>query len=526
MRMIPILLALLAAGPLASAQEVTYQSLSEDAKQKKELEQGGKLIRKWYELGQKIDKGDTGAISRQEEALLDFRRWLDATEANLGVDLRRHPNVVLDVIDDGKIAILEKYRKGSIEYYDRDARGFGRGKFEYSVLVPKGYKPKEQRYPLVVTLHGRAIDPKHPAFKNKQNLFAQRGRKAIWNNWYRNAAGEEVVVVAPTGTPDGFKYEVTQHEDRQYDDRQALFLALDRGLTDYRTDWNRVFVEVHGPAVRLLIEQALLFAGLIVRDREDARRPILEPEDFYLLENLNGTPFCYIADEKMWDTVGKPFADALTEAYQKVGKPQNLVILKVPRDANMALQVDEGELKNFVTTHRLPAFRDKIVWRFPDPNFKSPSPIEVTGANFALRVNEAARKETMATLAGRMTLEVKREMEVTKIDVQITEAESLAILLHDNFVNLDHALTVTVNGKVVHDKVKVERDWTFFFENVLPRTYFMLPVVGRLDCAFDLKPQFVPPEEPKEEKPAETPPADDAAAGPQNTQAEQEKPPK
>lgn len=537
-RPIPPLCALLLLCSAAAAEEVTYEALRAEPTRSKEMDEGEKRIRKYYEYQDKVASGDLKLIPKEEEAIRFFRKWLDATPETMGIDLRGYPEVVLRIIDEGHVPYLAKYRTGGIEYFKRSAAGWRRGQFEYSVLVPKDYKPKDQRYPLVVSLHERAIEPKHPAFKNKAE-FAERSRKTIHDNWLKKPAGDEVVVVAPTGSPDGFKYEPTKHEDRQYEDRQALFIAMGIGLSSYRTDWNRVFLEVHGPALRLAIEQSLMFAGIIVRDREDDARPLLSADDAFLLDNLNGTPLCYVADQQTWDRVGAPLADWLTQYYQRIGKPENLVVMKVPRDADGALQADGEKLRAFVKTHVRPRSRSEIVWRFPDANGTSPTPIEITDPNFALKVSEAAEKQPMSALAGAMRLRVTQDTgkdaegndsPFNKVEIDITEAESLRLYLYDGFVNLGLPITVVVNGEVVHDRVKVERDWDYFVDNILPRAFFMLPVTASLECEFPHKPQFVPPEEAtKEEPPKEgegTAGADSGEDASTTESVQTEKPPK
>ena len=182
------------------------------------------------------------------------------------------------------------------------------------------------------------------------------------------------------------------------------------------------------------------------------------------------------------------------------------------------------------TNHVRPSDRREIVWRFPDSNARSPAPVEITGANFAVKVSDAALKQPPSALVGKMSLKVQQQMgkdeqgadaPFNRIEIEITEAESLQLNLYDGFVNLGLPVTVVVNGETIHDKVKVERDWDFLVKNILPRSYFMLPVTATLDCTFPHKPQFVPPaEEPKEgaeagkETGEDAPTADSVQTGP------------
>ena len=66
-------------------------------------------------------------------------------------------------------------------------------------------------------------------------------------------------------------------------------------------------------------------------------------------------------------------------------------------------------------------------------------------------------------------------------------------------MNLGLPITVVINGETVHNMVKVERDWDVLVRDILPRSFFMLPVTAALECTFPHRPQFVPPEQPPKE---------------------------
>jgi hypothetical protein len=475
----------------------TLDELQQDAAKKKELDKGYKALDKYFKAEAEQKKSSKAALAR-EQALgqEEFLKWLAGTQESLGVDLRSEPEVVIDMLDRARIPYLEtKFRKGSIEYVKvGDAKGMKR--HEYAILVPPTYEPKKARVPIVVTLHGRVINHRHPAFRNAP--FEERARYAIWNNWFKTPAGNDVLVVAPTANPDGFQF-----TDNHFEDLQALYRTLIEALSEYRGDWDRIFLEVHGKAVKVACEQSLVFAGIILRDRIDDRKaPLLAPEDFFLLENLNGIPFLYVADAATWDAVGKPTADALTAAYQAAGKPENLVVIQAKRDVDEALRGDEDKIKAFLSTHVRPKVRDNFTWRFAQAEQVQPFPLLGIDANLNFNVNAAAKKAPLAEKAGRLVFQVRRDGEVNRIDLQVTEAEGLKLALCDPLINLDLPVTITVNGVATVPPVegkKFERDWEFFFDNVLPGRFFMLPMLGTVDVTFAHKPQFVAPEE----KPAE-----------------------
>ena len=199
----------------------------------------------------------------------------------------------------------------------------------------------------------------------------------------------------------------------------------------------------------------------------------------------------YITDNKTWAKVGQPLSDALTAAYKKAGKPENLVIIKDDRDANGALKGDPQVIAKFIAKHRLPKARPSFTWRYFSSNMNSPLPIQIGTANYTYDPDAE-----LSAKAGSVKFSVKLDKGgesefVNVVNIEITEAENLTLYLHDGFVNLSFPVTVIINGQTIHDKVKVKRDWDLFISDILPRRFFMLPIVGLLECEFKHKPQFV-----------------------------------
>jgi hypothetical protein len=120
------------------------------------------------------------------------------------------------MLDAARVKYLEaKFKKGSIEYVTiQNAKGMKR--HEYAILVPAGYDPNKGKIPVIVSLHGRVINPKHPAFRNGQ--FAERAREAVWNNWFKTPAAELALVIAPTTDNNGFLF-----AENHQDELQALY---------------------------------------------------------------------------------------------------------------------------------------------------------------------------------------------------------------------------------------------------------------------------------------------------------------
>jgi hypothetical protein len=503
----------------------TLEELDKDPAKKKEIEKGRKALDKYFkaEFDQKKAGSKANLANQKAEAQEEFLEWLATTAQGLGTDLRSRPDIVIQMLDERRIPYLEaKFKKGSIEYVKvDDAKGMKR--HEYAILVPSAYDPKAKKIPVVVSLHGRVINPRHPAFQKVPIERGERARETIWNNWFKTPAAELALVIAPTTEPNGFQF-----AENHQDDLQALYRTLGEALTEYRGDWDRIFLEVHGKAFRVACEQSLVFAGIIVRDRVDERNnPFLAPEHFFLLDNLNGMPLCYVADAANWAAVGKPMSDALTAAYERAGRPENLVIIQAQRDVDGALRGGEDKIKEFVARHERPKNRDKFQWRFFEAQQASPFPLTDIAANYSYdNETKEGKKAPLSEKAGSLAFEVKREnvngQDINRIELFVTEAEGMKILLYDPLVNLDLPVTITVNGAATTPPIeakKFERDWEIFFEYVLPRRFFMCPFLSQVDIAFPHRPQFQAPAPPPAPPPAPAGAGDEKTKGAEGTPA-------
>ncbi|MGH7162660.1 MAG: hypothetical protein ACREID_04185, partial [Planctomycetota bacterium] len=350
MRRIYLAVSLLAAA--AAAADETFQKLWNDPAKNKEVRYGLSLAREYYKVAKEMEKAGPRLVERRDAALRAFLDWLARSRETLGVDLRARPGAFLEFFDRGRVDFLPTPKKGQLDYVDADERA-GRD-FGYCALVPKGYQQQNDgRYPLVLTLHGRVINPKHPAFGGNMDRFRERGRAPVFDYWLKSPLANGVLVLAPTGRPTGFEFDV---DKEWHKDVQTLYQTLGQAMENYRVDWNRVFVELHGSAMRFACEHPFPFAGFIVRDGAIPER------EWVMLENLNGVPLCYVADPRKWERFGKPFTEAISKRYAALGVPDNLVVLQGAEDANGALKGagEEQTLAAFVAAHRRPAARKKL----------------------------------------------------------------------------------------------------------------------------------------------------------------------
>ena len=508
MRMATTVLFVLLTAGVSPADELLTE-LEEDPQKKKVIDAGEKILAGYFKADTEFGKAKRNKVAawdrKRDEARDAFLAWLGTTKETLGTDLRAQTDTVLALIDAARVKQLEKTRpkKGKLDYVViSDPKGMER--HEYTVLVPKIYNPKGPPLPLIISLHGRVINPRHPALRKD---FTRRSRQVVWNNWLKSSVAQKAIIVAPTTRPNGFTFD----KDDTFKDLQTLYRTLGQAMINYRVDWNRVFLEVEGAAMRAACEQTFMFAGFIVRDRVDnRRRPFIDPSEFFIFENLNGVPLCYVADKAHWAKVGQPIAAALAAAYKKANAPlKNLLLLQADRDVNDALGADDRQLLEFIGTHKRVKVRKSFNWRFFRQLMVNPMPFELK-ANLFFDVNKVARDAPLDKKAGSMNVEVTqrkvkdkdgKEHLVNLVLVNVSEAEGFTLRLADGWINFDLPVTVKVNGKVIIDRKVVERDWGSFWDNIVPSRFFMAPYLGAVEVKFEHVPEFVVKEKPKKKKP-------------------------
>ena len=505
MRHALILTVTLALAASAVRADELYEKLS--ASHKAELAKVRKSIENFLKHDRISTSGErnaTKSISKRVDALDEIMKWIENSEKLVGVDLQSKHETILRLILSARDKEYDsKARGGRIQYVkDDDARGVDR--FEYAIWIPKGYKAKWGKdgkngpaRPAIISLHGRAIDQRHPAFRG--NSPNERGRKAIYNNWLKHPAADSAIVLAPTGDPKGFR----STEDTNGDDIKQIFHALRTVLMNYRVDYNRVFLDVEGSAIRAACQYPALFAGVIVRDYiEDRRAPALPPEEWFILQNLNGLPLVYIADEKNWDKVGKPFSEALTAAYEKANAKSSLLIIKAKRDNNEQLRAEDQKVAEFIAKHVRRGKLQEFKWRFPNSFLAHPLPVDLGRVNYSYDEGVALEKAA-GSLHYKYSLVTEKDKDgkdvaYNLIEIKVTEVESLSVHFYDGVVDLGLPVTIKVNGNILKDKITIERNWRAVFDIYAPTNMLMLPYMASVTLEFEAVPQYTAPA-PKDE---------------------------
>ena len=511
--LLPAVLAEDPAGDGAPAKKPTLADLEADSAKNKIIKNGLKLARIYFKQEAELEAEKKNAsLTKVEVARGKWRKWLDASKESLGIDLYAHPRIVIAMLDKSReptLNSLVKLKKGTLDWGGKKAMGYSRGEVTYAVLVPKDYTHKTARlYPMVVSMHDRAINRRHPALRKYPT---QRSRMVVYNNWGGDGKSPkfDAVVIAPTGRPEGFSYA----KDSEFA-RHTFYLAKGAGDTYYRVDPFGLFVEVYGDMIQHAIIDRNLVAGIIWRDRLDAKALPLKPEEFIAFENLRGAPLYYIGDKANWAKVGKPIVEALKKLYKDLGKPENFVYEAggVERDANGALKGDPEKMKKFLMHRKQMPVRE-FQWLFWDSRLVGPMPIFLPRANYAYNSTPEIEKMPLKDRCGTIKFKADiamvdqggKQIPINLIELEITEADRAQLFLYEDLVNLDLPVTVKVNGAVVIDQQMVKRDWSIFEKVCMPRRFFLYPIVALLDLKFPLKPrvEIKKPEEKPADKEAE-----------------------
>ena len=487
------------AEPPAAATRTKLQmaDLLADPAKAKVIHEGLELAGELFKQKAKLDAEIRGAsLSKIEAANGKWRAWLDDSNAALGSDLRAQPRIVIEILDESRVATLVqlvKFKPGRLDWGSRRVEGYSRGRLTYAVLVPKTYTHTTTRpYPLVVSLHGPATNLHHPALRE---FPGQRSRIVVYNNWGGDGRSNpyEAIVIAPMGRPAGFSF-----AKDAFFARHSFYLALGAGSTDYRVDPKGTFVDVYGDMIQLALLDRNGVAGIIWRDRISAETAPLKPEEFLALENLRGLPLYYLGDRANWESVGKPIVETLTRLYKEAGKPENFFYEEggVERDANGALKADAARMEKFLLHRKQTPVRE-FEWLFWNASLVGPLPIYLSRANYDYESTPEIEKMPLKDRCGSIKFKVDiaiveeggKQVPINLIELEITEADQAHIYLYEDLVNLDLPVTVMVNGAVVIDKQMVQRDWSMFEKVCMPRRFFLYPFVAQLDLEFPLKPR-------------------------------------
>ncbi|MEE8104042.1 MAG: hypothetical protein V3T86_00750 [Planctomycetota bacterium] len=423
--------------------------------------------------------------SKRELSLQQFTQWMEESEQVLGVGVLKNPSLMVELFDQGRAMAKNHWPKigRGLQYFGETSDNF-RG---FAYHVPKDYKAFDKkapskRWPVIVSMHGRAVNRKHPALRKN---FQERGRLAIHDYWLKSPLLQKAIITAPTGLPTGFDFDAKFRADRK-----AYQLTVKRAITNFRGDWNRVWVETHTGGLRLACSDHGFASGFIVRGG------ILPKEQFFALSNVTSTPMVYVKAPDYAATAA--VVEALTAAYAKADASGYLLVLEGKRAKDGALQTsaeDAQKMADFILAAPPTGARKEFNWRFFTDAMKVPAPIVDMGANFFYNKDQPLEKT-----AGRVNWKIKREMvdvagkgqkiPVSRIEIEATECEFLTFMIREDQIPLADPVTVVVNGKVVIENKLIKRDLNWFLENVLAGRFIMMPYTAMLTIEFPLKSEF------------------------------------
>lgn len=300
---------------------------------------------------------------------------------------------------------------------------------DYTLFVPKGYKPDGPSVRTVLVLPGlkAGTKPDDLVFENGEDWFA-----ATWDKAASNADTIYHVCHIPNGMDlDALPKWGEPDADAKESERigEAL-LSYRPTMLGLNTDRGRLFLDCgRGSSafgLRLAAHFPNLFAGIIVRHPSDVSQ--------LRLGNLTGLPILLL---KSAETAAA--ADALKQRLDALDKNQCQVL--EPGDA-YPFKGATADIEKWMAGIRRDLFRTRIVAEPNDVRFGKVY-WAVLGSMDPIHTLPPDRQPR---------LEVEADRVANRITVKARGIESFSLLLNDSLIDLDREFTVLVNDKAVTEK--------------------------------------------------------------------------
>lgn len=301
--------------------------------------------------------------------------------------------------------------------------------FTYALQVPASYDPARS-WPLLVTLHGTG------------------GNGPDWIRTWARTAGATHVLVAPT-TP---KHTWAARQAHSY-----VLTALREALDLLNIDADRVYLDGMsmgaGGAFRLAEHFPDRWAAIAPRcNVPDLRQKKDRTYVTMLAENYRMVPVYWVLgakDEKIPIEMGRAAKIDLEAARGE------LVYREFPDGGHdWSLEKDEVVL-DWLDQHRRVPYPEEIVWKSYEKIFARAFWIEVTKRTeppplTIVHLDQKGGESERRTELRPPTL-VKAKRKGNAIEISTEEVRELRVYLDDAMADLDKPVTITVNGRKVHD---------------------------------------------------------------------------
>jgi predicted esterase len=318
--------------------------------------------------------------------------------------------------------------------------------FKYAVQVPADYDPAK-RWPLLITLHGTG------------------GNGASWITTWVRSAGSKCVLLAPT-TP---KHTWSARQAHYY-----VLTALREALDELNIDPDRVYLDGMsmgaGGAFRLAEHYPDRWAAIGPRcNVPDIRQKQDKSYVTMLAANFRMVPAYWVVgakDEKIPIEMARAAKSDLEAAKGEL-------VYKEVADGGHDWNLERDEVVlDWYEKHTRVAYPEEIVWKSYEKIFARAFWVEVVKRTeppplIIVHMDQKGAESERRTELRPPSL-VKAKRKGNAIEISTEEVKELRVYLDDAMVDLDKPVTITVNGKKLHDGV-VKRSMDVLIEEAHKR---------------------------------------------------------
>ena len=303
--------------------------------------------------------------------------------------------------------------------------------FTYAVHVPAAYDPAKA-WPLLVTLHGTG------------------GNGTAWIQTWLRTARENYVVIAPT---------TSRHTWGPRQGHYYVLTALREILDELRIDGNRIYLDGMsmggGGAFRLAEHFPDRWAAIAPRcNVPDLRQKKDKTFITMLAENFRGVPVYWVVGAKDPKIPIEMVHAAKADLEAAKGE---LVYREFPDGGHdWSLEKDDVVLEWYGKHARNP-YPEEIAWKSYEKIFARAWWVEVTKRTdppplIMVHLDQKGQESERRTELRPPAL-VKAKRKGNAIEVSTEEVLQLRVWLDDAMVDLDKPVTITVNGRKLHDGI-------------------------------------------------------------------------